>query len=167
VPLLCAAGIYPNMKNLLTRIAGGACAALALVSTAWAQPSSVNVYYQNWSIGSAYSQSMASTDWKSLNYWDTNIQASIKQYDSANDYRALRVKMPANQFNGNSGMTWASNLANGTDYTFEYKVFFESGFEFSRGNSGSVYGGGKLPGLAGGNKPSGGGGSAGSQDGMS
>jgi hypothetical protein len=126
-----------------------------------ADPTDVSVYFQNWAIGSSYDQSKATTDWKSLKYWDSTTLATIKQYDSVNNYRALRVKLPKDAYGGNSGMIWQSDLADGTDYTFEYKVYFEPGFEFNRGNSSTAYGGGKLPGLTGGNNPSGGGDSSG------
>jgi hypothetical protein len=155
------------MHTYLKHVAGACAAAFALVSVAYAQPSSREVYYQNWSAGAGYTQSMATTDWSQLHYWDSDINASIKTYDSTNGYKGLRVKMPANTVSSNNGILFDSKLANGSDYTLEYKVLFESGFEFSRGNSGSVYGGGKLPGLGGGNRPGGGAGAAGSQDGMS
>ncbi|MGL6352016.1 MAG: polysaccharide lyase, partial [Aeromonas sp.] len=155
------------MHNNLKTLAGAFASALLAVA-AYAQPSSREVYFQNWSAGSAYSKSMAESDWTApLHYWDADPNASIKTYDSTNGYKGLRVKMPANTVSSNNGIQFDSKLANGTDYTFEYKVLFESGFEFSRGNSGSVYGGGKLPGIGGGNRPGGGAGASGSQDGMS
>jgi hypothetical protein len=113
------------------------------------------VYYQNYTNGAAYTQTNADDDLKDLKFWDSNAQLSIKQYDNTNGYKALRVKMPANQFGGNTGVTAETYLADKNEYTLEYKVLFESGFQFNQGNVSNKYGGGKLPGICGGSRPSG------------
>jgi hypothetical protein len=135
-----------------------AAALTGLAPLAHAAPSSININYQNadWAIGSAYTEARARSDWKELKYWDPNATLTIKQWDAANNYRGLRVKLARDQVLDNSGMIYVTNLANGTDYTYEYRVYFEPGFEFNRGNGSTNYGGGKLPGLAGGSQPSGG-----------
>ena len=129
-------------------------------------PSALNIYYQNWYGGDVYDQYRATSDLKYLTYWDDNATTSIKIYDTPNFYKALRVKFPANKYGGQSGIIIESELANANEYTLEYKVYFEPGFQFNRGNTTiSKYdGGGKLPGLCGGSRPSGG---LGKTDGMS
>jgi hypothetical protein len=121
----------------------------AATATEW------NVNYQNYSDGATYTQANATTDMKELKFWDSNPTLSIKTWDATNQYKALRTKFTANQYGGGSGVTAETNLADKNEYTMEFKVYFEPGFEFSRGNDGTKYGGGKLPGLCGGSRPSG------------
>jgi hypothetical protein len=97
-----------------------------------AYPSSLNIYYQNWSAGATYTQSMATTDLKALKFWDSNPTLSIKNYDATNGYNALRVKFPKDLYGGASGVTAETYLADANEYTLEYKVYFEPGFQFSR-----------------------------------
>jgi hypothetical protein len=113
------------------------------------------VYYQGYTNGAAYTQANATSDLKDLKFWDSNAQLSIKQYDNTNGYKALRVKMPANQYGGNTGVTAETYLADKNEYTLEYKVLFEPGFQFNQGNVSNKYGGGKLPGICGGSRPGG------------
>jgi hypothetical protein len=53
----------------------------------------------------------------------------------------------ANQFGGPQGHTPRLTLAPGRDYLLEYRLRFDTGYDFSRG--------GKIPGLAGGTAPTG------------
>jgi hypothetical protein len=53
----------------------------------------------------------------------------------------------ANQFGGPQGHTVRLMLPPGKDYIFEYRLRFDTGYDFSRG--------GKIPGLAGGSAPTG------------
>jgi hypothetical protein len=118
-------------------------------------PSELSVYYQGYSDGQTYTQNNATADLKSLKFWDSNATLSIKQYDNTNGYKGLRVKMGKDLYQSTSGVIAETYLADRNEYTLEYKVFFEPGFEFNRGNNGSIYGGGKLPGLTGGSRPGG------------
>jgi hypothetical protein len=119
-------------------------------------PSSLDIYWQNYTAGAAYTNSNATSDFKSITFWDSSPGQTIRQYDNMNGYKAIRQKFAANTYGTGGGTIAETNLADANEYTMEYKVFFESGFQFSRGNSGTVYGGGKLPGLAGGSRPGGG-----------
>ncbi|MGL4632773.1 MAG: polysaccharide lyase [Leadbetterella sp.] len=128
-------------------------------------PSEWSAYYQGYSDGATYTQSNATSDMKELYFWDSNPTLSIKTWDnSSNQYKALRAKFTAGAYNGGSGVTAETKLQDKNEYTMEYKVYFEPGFEFSKGNDGTIYGGGKLPGLAGGSRP---GGCSAKTDGMS
>jgi hypothetical protein len=142
-----------------------------------ANPTELNVNYQNYIVGSGnyydYTQADGTADLKSLKYWSptANSNLSVRSYNLPIYAKALRVKMPANAGGvGSSGMVVDTYLADKNEYTMEYRVFFEDGFEFNKGNrdvnsDGSTnYGGGKLPGLTGGTRPSG---CAKSKDGMS
>jgi hypothetical protein len=146
-----------NMKTLQCFLAGGL---LALLCSAqiFAAPSSFNVNFQNRTKDSTYSESNAEADFRSGINWDTGASLTIKEYDSANGYRGLRVKMLAGKTGGDSGMIWTAPLENSYAYTLEYKVYFESGFQFRRNDPKNpvTFGGGKLPGIAGGSRPTGG-----------
>jgi hypothetical protein len=121
-------------------------------------PSGLQVYFQNWTPGAAYTQAMSVSDFITPEFWDPNSTASIKQYDNANQYKGLRVKFNKDKIGGESGIILETDVAEKPEYTIEYKVFFEPGFQFNRGNSEltSNYGGGKLPGIWGGSRPGGG-----------
>jgi hypothetical protein len=126
-----------------------------LLEKATAYASELGVYYQNYSDGQNYSQSNATADLKDLKFWDSNATLSVKQYDATNGYKGLRVKFTKDKFNGESGVTAETYLTDKNEYTLEYRVYFEPGFEFNRGNVSNVYGGGKLPGITGGTRPGG------------
>jgi hypothetical protein len=128
---------------------------LTTVGTRAAYPTELSVFYQGYTNGATYTQSNAEADLKALKFWDSNATLSIKTYDTANDYKGLRVKFPKDLYGGQSGVTAETFLADKNEYTLEYKVYFEPGFQFGRGNSTSVYGGGKLPGLCAGSRPGG------------
>jgi hypothetical protein len=120
-----------------------------------AVPTELSVFYQGYNDGATYTQSNAESDLKSLKFWDSNTTLSIKTYDATNQYKGLRVKFPKDLYGGQSGVTAETNLVDKNEYTLEYKVYFEPGFQFNRGNVSNIYGGGKLPGLCGGSRPSG------------
>lgn len=65
--------------------------------------------------------------------------------DPAN--RALRVTYPAGRIGGNSAMTFTTRFASAKSYWLQYRVMFAPGFEWVKG--------GKLPGLGGGDFPTG------------
>jgi hypothetical protein len=120
-------------------------------------PSEVNINFQNYANGATYSKTNAEADLKSLTFWDESPGMKITQYDNTNGYRGLRFKMFQNSWGSAGGIISETNLAPRKEYTLEYKVYFEPGFEFNKGNSTDInaYGGGKLPGLTGGSRPSG------------
>jgi hypothetical protein len=103
--------------SIATRLFKFTAALIGAATIAQAAPSSLNINYQNWTNGAVYTQSMATTDWKELKYWDSNATLSIKQYDAANGYRGLRVKLAKDKVEANSGMIYVTKLADGTDYT--------------------------------------------------
>jgi hypothetical protein len=127
-------------------------------ATAATPPSSLDIYFQNWTAGAAYTQAMSVTDFKTPEFWDPNATVSIKQYDNTNQYKGMRAQFKKDKFGGDSGIILETDIAEKEEYTVEYKVFFEPGFQFNRGNSESTsnYGGGKLPGIWGGSRPGGG-----------
>jgi hypothetical protein len=134
-----------------------------------ASPTELNIDYQNYIVGNyyQYTSANATSDFISVKGFggtaSTNL--TVKIWDLPNYYKALRVKMPKDGGGVNeSGMVIDTYLADKNEYTMEYKVFFEDGFEFNRGNTDvktvngvqkENYGGGKLPGLTGGSNPSG------------
>lgn len=120
------------------------------------QPSELKISFEDWKDGDVYSKTMAIQDLKSLKFWDSNPTLSIKKYDDKNNYQGLRVKFPKDNFGGQSGVIAETILAERNEYTLEFKVFFEPEFQFSKDNSQKIYGGGKLLGLCGGSRPSGG-----------
>jgi hypothetical protein len=124
----------------------------------------LKIDFQKYEDGAVYTQPNAIQDLKNLKFWDSNPTLSIKTWDTKNDNKALRVKFPRDLYNGQSGVTAETYLADKNEYTLEYKVYFEPNFQFNRGNVDNIYGGGKLLGLCGGSRPSGG---LGKQDGMS
>ncbi len=134
-----------------------------------ASPTELNINYQNYIVGNyyQYTSANATSDFQSVKGFggtaSTNL--TVKIWDLPNYYKALRVKMPKDGGGVyESGMVIDSYLADKNEYTMEYKVFFEDGFEFNKGNTDikyvegkqvENYGGGKLPGLTGGSNPSG------------
>ncbi|MDQ1913492.1 hypothetical protein RAC89_24140 [Paenibacillus sp. GD4] len=109
---------------------------LGIVSAA---PSSVNVDFSRWNYGETYSQSMANTDFGAVNW----LIGGSRLFVSGENDRHLRITYPPGQIGSqNSGGSFKAQLDPGTEYTAEYRVKFDSGFQWVKG--------GKLPGICGG-----------------
>jgi hypothetical protein len=111
----------------------------ACVSWVWAAPTSANVTFSNWSYGTTYSKAMANTDFGSVNW----LTGGTRLFISGETDRHLRITYPAGKIQSqDSGGSFKAQMDPGTEYTAEYRVKFDSGFQWVKG--------GKLPGLCGG-----------------
>ncbi|MGL4632848.1 MAG: polysaccharide lyase [Leadbetterella sp.] len=101
-----------------------------------------------------YTNKEAISDFKNLKFWDNLSSVDVKKYKKNN--HAMRILIRKDKYSRGSGIISETYLSSQIEYTLEYKVFFEPDFEFNRGNTANGFGGGKLLGLCGGTRPSGG-----------
>ncbi|WP_298545594.1 polysaccharide lyase [uncultured Aquimarina sp.] len=92
--------------------------------------------------GTTYNQSRCQSDVGNCNYWLNSQNSDIQD-------KNLRIKFAQGVYGTNCGIVARSNINGNNVYTLEYKVKFDNGFDWRLG--------GKLPGLAGGSAPTGGG----------
>ena len=119
---------------------------LSLITTGVFATTSCNVTFQRWTSGQTYTRSMANTDFGRVTWLTGGDRLKIADY---NGWNHLRIQYPAGRIGSqNSGGSFKAYFDPGTEYTAEYRVRFESDFDWSRG--------GKLPGLCGGSAPTGG-----------
>ncbi|SHG90552.1 polysaccharide lyase [Flagellimonas flava] len=88
--------------------------------------------YSNRTVGfnksdQTYTNSMATSDFGSIGGWSSGEAGA---YIRAN---ALRITLKKNKVGSGSGMNSTVNVSDGTEYEVEFKVKFNSGFEWSRG----------------------------------
>jgi hypothetical protein len=133
---------------------------LLLAGAAQAQhPDHLQADYRRHEVGD-YGLKQAQTDWRQVDWWQNNRARIV---DNAACGRCLEVLFPQDRFSaGGTGLNFTTPLAPRDGYELSFRVQFQPGFQFQR--PGVRYGGGKLLGLAGGSRPSGG---AGKDDGMS
>ena len=92
--------------------------------------------------GTTYNQSRCQNDVGNCNYWLNTQNSDIQD-------KNLRIKFSKGVFGTNCGIVARSNINGNNVYTLEYRLKFDNGFDWRLG--------GKLPGLAGGSAPTGGG----------
>ena len=89
---------------------------------------------------SAYDKNDARRDFGDVSVWTSPENTAIHN-------NALRIRFPKGKFGASCGMAAGINLAKANRRSIEYRVKWESGFDFRKG--------GKLPGLGGGTHPGG------------
>ncbi|MGL5929962.1 MAG: polysaccharide lyase [Dermatophilaceae bacterium] len=122
-------------------------------------PRVLNVGFENWPVGDRYDRAHVDADWgPEVEYLIDTADARIVAADrpGAGNRKQLRVGFAADKYQAQSMFQFESRLAPLRRYRMSYRLYFEPGFQFSRGNDIKAYGGGKLPGLGGGTVPSGG-----------
>ncbi|WP_299249551.1 polysaccharide lyase [uncultured Aquimarina sp.] len=95
-----------------------------------------------YSNGTNYNQLTCQNDIFNCKYWRNSQNSDIQD-------KNLRIKFPKGAYGTNCGVISQGNLSGNDTYTLEYRVKFDNGFDWRLG--------GKLPGLAGGSAPQGGG----------
>ena len=95
----------------------------------------------NYNDGTTYGASQCSSDMGNCHYWSNSQNSQV--YD-----KNLRIRFEANKPGTSSGITAKLNVNGDRVYSMEYRIKFDNGFQWREG--------GKLPGLAGGQAPSGG-----------
>ncbi|MGL5930180.1 MAG: polysaccharide lyase [Dermatophilaceae bacterium] len=121
-----------------------------------ALPSSLSVDFQNWQPGQVYGLDQVTSDWgPEVEYLISTAPAQVLEFQDDEMHR-LRVTFPAGEYGADGKFQFESRLEARRRYRMSYRVLFEQGFQFNRGNDTETIGGGKLPGLGGGTLPAGG-----------
>ena len=94
-----------------------------------------------YSDGTTYNATLCANDMGNCHYWDNTQNSQV--YDEN-----LRIRFEANKPGTNSGITAKLNVNGDRVYSMEYRIKFDNEFQWREG--------GKLPGLAGAQAPSGG-----------
>lgn len=89
-----------------------------------------------------FDRNLASGEMGDVAYWSNDWNSDIVD-------KNLRIKFDQNQYGTNCGVVSKINMNGDNTYSVEYRLKFDNGFDFALG--------GKIPGLAGGSAPSGGG----------
>lgn len=98
--------------------------------------------YFNHDNGTTYTKSLATQDMGSVEYWNNTWNSDIQDNN-------LRIRFAQGDYGTNAGIISRTRMSGDRTYSVEYRLKFDNGFDFRLG--------GKIPGLAGGSAPSGGG----------
>lgn len=96
-----------------------------------------NIWFNNWSSGQTYWYGYMTSDFGNV-HGLSNAERDRQTIQNSH----LKIKLEKNKLTGNGGVTAYVDLESSNEYTLEYKVKFDNGFQWKSG--------GKIPGLAGG-----------------